>query len=230
MLPFSHFISNSIAPQTLVTLLFPYLMGADYTTHHAVPYFGSAQMVVTAAYVGILPLMLAAAALTLCKASRIVRTSAASAVAAAIFSFGGFTPLGRLLYHTPVFNFFRDHRVNIIFFAFAVATMACHAVGHLEFMSPERRRALTILVPAGLLLLAVGLLIKVRAILGLGEPAHRALPSAVGVPAASVHAFRQSRHDSGVADNAGGDRDLLAAGEESHQSDGRADCGGLRRC
>ena len=130
LLTYSHFVSNSIPPQTLVTLLFPCLMGADYVTYHPVPYFGAAQMVVTATYMGILPLMLAVAALALWRRSRYVRFAACSAVVAAILAVGGFTPLGPLLYRLPGYNFFRDHRVNTLFLAFSVAMLGRLIVGH----------------------------------------------------------------------------------------------------
>ena len=71
VLPYSHFLSNSVAPQTLVTLLFPYLMGADYVTYHPVGFFGPAQMVVTASYVGLLPLLFGVAALSFWRTSRV---------------------------------------------------------------------------------------------------------------------------------------------------------------
>ena len=71
VLPYSHFLSNSIAPQTLLTLLFPYVMGADYVTYHPIAFFGPAQMVVTASYVGVLPLMFGVAALSFWRRSRV---------------------------------------------------------------------------------------------------------------------------------------------------------------
>ena len=166
VLTYSHFVSNSIPPQTLVTLLFPYLMGADYVTYHPVPYFGAAQMVVTATYMGILPLMLAVAALALWRRSRYVRFAACSAVVAAILAFGGFTPLGPLLYRLPGYNFFRDHRVNTLFLAFSVAMLAAYIVGHLEELAPRLRHRLARAIPLGFLAVAAIVLIKIRAILG----------------------------------------------------------------
>ena len=165
-LTYSHFVSNSIPPQTLVTLLFPYLMGADYATFHPVPYLGGAQMAITATYMGILPLMLAVGALFLWRTSRHVRFAAVSAVVAAVLSFGGFTPLGPVLYRLPAYNFFRDHRVIAIFMAFAVATLAAYFVGHLGDLPPRLRNRLALAVPLSFLAAAAILLIKVRAILG----------------------------------------------------------------
>jgi hypothetical protein len=165
-LTYSHFVSNSIPPQTLVTLLFPYLMGADSVTFHPVPYFGGAQMAVTATYMGILPSMLAVAGLFLWRTSRYVRFAAVSAVVAAVLSFGGFTPLGRLLYRLPAYNFFRDHRTNTIFLAFSIATLVAHIVGHLGDLAPRLRSRLGLAIPFGFLALAAVLLIRIRALLG----------------------------------------------------------------
>lgn len=166
VLTYSHFDSNSIPPQTLVTLLFPYLIGADYLTFHPVAYFGSAQMVVTATYMGILPPMLAVAALSLWRTSRYVRFAACSAVVASVLAFGGFTPLGPLVYRLPGYNFFRDHRVNVIFLAFSVATLAAYIVGHLERLSLRFRNRLALAIPFGFFAVATIVLIKIRAILG----------------------------------------------------------------
>ena len=58
-LTYSHFVSLSVAPQSFVQLLFPYLMGADSLRYHSVPYFGAEQLAVAAMYMGVLPLMLA---------------------------------------------------------------------------------------------------------------------------------------------------------------------------
>ena len=164
-LTYSHFISNSVAPQSFVLLLFPYLMGADFTTFHPVAYFGANQLVVTASYVGVLPLMLSVAAVCLWRASRYVRFAASCAVLASLLAFGGFTPLGRFLFHVPVYNFFRDHRVNLIFLAFCIAVLATCFAGNLAALPSQVRARLGQTIPVGFLLLAVVLLIKVRAIL-----------------------------------------------------------------
>jgi hypothetical protein len=165
-LTYSHFVSNSIAPQTLVSLLFPYLLGADYPAFHPVPYLGSAQMAVTAAYMGILPLMLGITALALWRRARVVRAATISALVAALLSFGGFTALGPLLYRAPVYNFFRDHRVNVIFLAFSVATLVSYGVGHLRELTPRLRRFLALAIPMGFVAVAALLLIRMRWILG----------------------------------------------------------------
>ena len=166
VLTYSHFLSNSVAPQTFVTLLFPYLLGADYVTHHAVPWLGPAQMAVTASYMGILPLMLGVAALAFWRTSRQVRFAACSSILAAFLACVGFTPLAPLLYRLPVYNFFRDHRVNLIFLAFSVATLTTCLAGHLHELSPALRRRLARAVPLGVFISGVFLLIWIRAIVG----------------------------------------------------------------
>lgn len=166
VLPYSHFLSNSVAPQTLVTLLFPYLMGADYVTYHPVPWFGSAQMVVTASYMGVLPLMLGVAALAFWRRSRYVRFAVCSAVVATFLACAGLTPVAPLLYRLPVYNFFRDHRVSLVFLAFSVATLAAYLAGNLDQFVQNLRQRLALAIPLGFLAVAVILLIRIRAILG----------------------------------------------------------------
>ncbi len=170
VLPYSHFLSNSIAPQTLLTLLFPYVMGADYVTYHPIAFFGPAQMVVTASYVGVLPLMFGVAALSFWRRSRYVRFAACSAAIATFLACVAFTPLAPVLYRLPVFNFFRDHRVNVIFLAFSVATLAAYATGNLELLSSRLRVRLARAIPLGFIAIAAILLIKIRAILGSMNP------------------------------------------------------------
>jgi hypothetical protein len=170
VLPYTHFLSNSVAPQTLVTLLFPYLMGADYVTYHPVGFFGPAQMVVTASYVGVLPLMFGVAGLSFWRTSRYVRFAAGSAVVATFLACAAFTSLASLLYRLPVYNFFRDHRVNVIFLAFSVATLAAYATGNLAKLSPTLQARLARAIPLGFIAVAVVLLINIRAILGSINP------------------------------------------------------------
>jgi hypothetical protein len=169
-LTYGHFISISVAPQSFLMLLFPYLMGADFTTFHPVAYFGAGQMVVTASYMGVLPLMFAAAALCRWRGSRQVRFAAGSVVVASLLSFGGFTALGHLLYRLPVYNFFRDHRVNLIFLAFSVATLAACMAGNLPSLDAKLRTRLSWAIPGGFVALAAVLLIKARATLGSINP------------------------------------------------------------
>ncbi len=170
-LTYAHFVSLSVAPQSFVQLLFPYIMGADSLTYHAVPYFGSGQLAIAAMYMGVLPLMLAVGALVLWRTSRPARFAAVSALIAAILSFGGYTPLGRVLFRIPVYNFFRDHRIELIYLAFFVAMLAALFAGNLSRMSEQLRQRLSVAVPLGSVGLAALVLIKIRAILGSMNPA-----------------------------------------------------------
>ena len=169
-LPYSHFASLSVAPQSFVQVLFPYLMGADWLRYHAVPYFGAEQLAVAAMYMGVLPLMLAVAALWLWRTSRAVRFAATAVVVSSLLSFGGYTPLGRVLFHIPVYNFFRDHRVHLIFLAFSVAMLAALFAGNLPRLAERTRQRLAWAIPLGFLALAAIMLIKIRAILGSMNP------------------------------------------------------------
>ena len=167
VLPYSHFVSNAIPPKSLVTLLFPYLMGADSTTYHRVEYMGPAQMLVSASYMGILPLMLGAGALAFSKRSRHVRFAICSGLVATAMACAPFTLLAPILYRLPFYNFFRDHRVNDIFLVFAVSILATYFAGHLDDeLSVQLRRRLSLAVPLGFVALAAILLIFARMIIG----------------------------------------------------------------
>jgi hypothetical protein len=169
-LTYAHFVSLSVAPQSFVQLLFPYIMGADSLTYHAVPYFGADQLAVAAMYMGILPLMLAVAGLVLWRRLRVVRFAAISAGVAALLSFGGYTPLGRILFRMPIYNFFRDHRIHLVFLAFFVAMLAGVFAGNLERLDDRRRRRLAVAIPLGFVAVAAIVLIKIRAILASMDP------------------------------------------------------------
>ena len=169
-LTFSHFVSLSVAPQSFVQLLFPYIMGADSRTYHSVPYIGAGQLAVAAMYMGILPLMLAAGALTLWRALRPVRFAATSAFIASLLSFGGYTPLGRILFRLPAYNFFRDHRVHLIFLAFSISILAAVFAGNLDLLDKRLRDRLALVVPIGFVAVATVALIKMRTILGSMNP------------------------------------------------------------
>lgn len=103
----------------LPTLIFPYIFGSAYGG----PQYGPMDGVT--AFAGILPLVLAAAAaLWLWKRSPHARVWAVVGAGAFLLSLGGDTPLGRLMYHVPVYNLFRGHSRNLFEFTFAVAVLS----------------------------------------------------------------------------------------------------------
>ncbi len=87
-----------------------------------------------------------------------------------MLSFGGYTPLGRLLFRLPVYNFFRDHRIHLIYLAFFVAMLAGVFAGSLDRLSELLRRRLAVAIPLSFLAVAAVVLIRMRAILASMDP------------------------------------------------------------
>lgn len=117
---FAEFITFSLPPRQLLTLLFPFVFGSDPTT----PYYGEWNSTELAGYVGLLPLMLAAAG---CAAERRNRLSLFWLVAgliALLLALGDATPLARLAYFLPVNNRFRAPARHLIELTFAASVLA----------------------------------------------------------------------------------------------------------
>jgi hypothetical protein len=180
-LSYPEFIFGSVAPQLMLLMFFPFLVGAGYGDLHAfhkVAFYGPVSHQVNVYYVGILPLMLALAAIPLWRRSRYVRYGLASALLSFPLMWGGYTPMGRLLYQIPVYNFFHDHRINLVFFDFAIAILAAYASDkvHLADLSDTTRRRLSWLVPAATIATAALLLVHARALLRSMNPNVGAMP------------------------------------------------------
>jgi len=179
-LSYPDYAFGSVAPQLIILLFFPFLVGAGFGNLplHKVAYYAPISGQVNVYYVGILPLMLALAAVLLWRRSRYVRYGIASALLALLLAWGGYTPLGRLLYRLPVYNFFHDHRINLVFFDFAIAILAACALEGLDFsdLSPAGRRRLSWVLPASVIATAALLLVHARALLGSMDPKVSAMP------------------------------------------------------
>jgi len=120
------FTSYSFHPFLVPLLLFPNALGAEAPTVFGNYYWGPWNLSeLGAGFCGIAPLALAVVAVTaLFRSSRTVRLHAVTALAALLLSFGGYTPLYRLLYRVPVYNLFRCPSRNLLVFCFAVAALA----------------------------------------------------------------------------------------------------------
>ncbi len=165
-LSYTEYVFSSVAPQLAILLFFPFLVGVPVPVAHlhSVGYYAPISSQVNVYYVGILPLMLAIAAFFLWRRSRYVRFGGTTALLALLLSWGGYTPLARVLYRLPVYNFFHDHRINLIFFAFGIAVLAACAVDGIDFpgLSLTARRRLGWGLPAATIAAAAIMLIRVR--------------------------------------------------------------------
>ncbi|HKD83367.1 MAG TPA: YfhO family protein [Terriglobales bacterium] len=179
-LSYSEYVFSSVAPQLIVLLFFPFLPGVTVPDGHwhKVGYYAPISSQVNVYYVGILPIMLAIAALLLWKRSRYVRFGATSAGLALLLAWGGYTPLAQLLYRLPVYNFFHDHRINLVFFDFSIAVLAACCVDGIDFpsLSAAGRLRLAWLVPASVIASAALLLIKVRSLMQSMDPKIGGMP------------------------------------------------------
>jgi hypothetical protein len=167
-LAYNEFSFGSVAPQLAILLFFPFLAGAGMSgvLWHKVAYYAPISGQVNVYYVGILPLMLAVAAIFLWRRSRYVRFAGSAAVLSLVLAWGGYTPLGKVLYRIPIYNFFHDHRINIVFFSFAIGILAACAADEIGFphLSEERRRRLSWAVPAIVIGVAALLLLHVKSL------------------------------------------------------------------
>lgn len=167
-IPFWLYASNSYPPRLLLLLLFPFFFGADFPTLFAPLEWGPREFSVSTIYVGILPLMLALAALFLWRRSRHVRYASLLVPLSAYLALGTYTHYGRQLYHVPVYNFFRDHYEHFQFFAFGMATLAAVGFSSIAGEQINRRygRALALAVPLTPISAAVFILLHAPAIVG----------------------------------------------------------------
>lgn len=178
-LSWEFFSSNSYPPPLLLLLLFPAFFGPDSTAFYKPGFWwGPGDSAIMTIYVGILPLMLAAAALPQWKISRVVRFCILALMVAPLMAFGAYTPLGMILYHLPLFQFFRDHWVSFVFFSFAVAVLAAHGVEHLDFahLSAGTRRRWSAAVPLMFVTIAALTLIESKRLVRRINPAISQFP------------------------------------------------------
>jgi len=173
-LAYNEFTFGSVAPQLTILLFFPFLAGAGISGSlwHKVGYYAPISGQVNVYYVGILPLMLAVAAIFLWRRSRYVRFAGSAAVLSLLLAWAGYTPLGKVLYRIPVYNFFHDHRINLVFFSFAIGILAACAADEIGFvhLSEERRRRMSWAVPAIVIGVAALLLLHVKSLFRSMDP------------------------------------------------------------
>ena len=132
---FEHFVSNALAPQMLIQLVLPFFFGVDGIWAELRPYWGPNNFSMSQCYLGLLPLMFGTIALLEWRRVPLVRFGILAFIVSLILTSGAHTSLARLLYRVPIYNFFRDHVVNLIFSGFAIATLS--AIGLTVFANPH---------------------------------------------------------------------------------------------
>ena len=167
-MPFWLYASNSYPPKLLFLLIFPYLFGADFPSAFAPYSWGPREFAFSTIYVGIFPLLLAAASLVMWRRSRPVRYASALVAISTYLALGTFTHFGRQLYRVPVYNFFRDHYAHFQFFAFGVAILAAVALSGLQKgqIQPFSRKLIGIVVPLLFAAIAMTVWVRARSIVG----------------------------------------------------------------
>ena len=128
-LTYEYFSGFALPWRQLPQLAFPSLFGGSglveyfsYKPH----YFGDphSNHVESTGFVGLVPPVLALAGLWLARKSRLTWIWATIAVAALVLALGDSTPVGRLMFHVPIYNLFRSHGRLLMVETFAVAVLA----------------------------------------------------------------------------------------------------------
>ena len=125
---FDEFTSFSLPRAQLPILAFPFLFGGAAGT----PYWGSWSLAEVTGYVGILPIMLAAAALGRWRIDLHARFWILLAALSLVLALGNGTPLAHFMYHVPIYSLFRGQARLLFVFSLAMAVLsaiATHARG-----------------------------------------------------------------------------------------------------
>ncbi len=122
-LSYSDFISFSLSPKEIMTLLFPYLFGGGGTVYD-VEYFGSGNGMELPAYLGLLTLLLVCLAVVGSWSSRVVRFWLITFLVAFVMALGEYTPLSQLMFYLPGFNKFRAPVRHFLEISLAVSVLA----------------------------------------------------------------------------------------------------------
>jgi hypothetical protein len=130
-LSYDDFVSFALPMRQLPMLLFPFLFGGG----PGVPYWGDWLLLELTGSPGIVPLMLAGAALAGVRSDPLIRFWFVLALWSLLLALGGDLPLAHLMYHVPVYNLFRAPVRNLAVFSLAIAVLGGIALDRL----PARR-------------------------------------------------------------------------------------------
>lgn len=156
---FADFVSYSLPPRQLLTLIFPALFGLS--NHPSRIYFGDGNLTELTGYIGLLPLFLAGIAVIVRRRERLTIFWLSGGLLALLLTLGDATPLAALLYHVPIINHFRAPARHFVEFGFAVSILS--GMGVVAILRKEAMRRLVLsavfIGAAVILVCATGLLV-----------------------------------------------------------------------
>jgi hypothetical protein len=121
---FAEFVSVSLPPYQAITLIFPYLFGGSPWSLYNLPYFGHANPTELSGYIGLLPLLTAAAAIVAYRWQSVPLFWLVIGVLAFLLTLGDTTPLAKILFQLPVYNKFRVPARHFFEMSLAVSILA----------------------------------------------------------------------------------------------------------
>lgn len=116
---YEYFTSWSIHPTETINFLLPRFFGFIEST-----YWGHNPFELISPYFGILPILLAFVAVFFLIKDKRVSCFAILSIIVLLFSFGGYTPIARILYCLPVISSFRNPSRWLVFFTFSMVVLA----------------------------------------------------------------------------------------------------------
>lgn len=120
---FAFFASMSVPPSTWVVSVLPYILGGYHLSWVPVNYTGPFNLPELTDYVGLLPLIAFLSMVPrLSRQNRLGRWYLI-VVVGMLWALGGFTPLGRVLYHIPLINGLRAQNRNLFMVDFGLAVI-----------------------------------------------------------------------------------------------------------
>jgi membrane protein YfhO len=156
---FSDFVTYSLPPSHILLMIFPAAFGG-LPRYGVTPYFGEWNLTEMTAYVGLLPLMLAALGFVVARRKPVVIFWLSVGVVAFLLALGDKTPLASLAYHLPVIGKFRAPARHVIEMAFAFSVLAGTGTEAILRRKVTRRLAL-VTISAGAAIMLTGVLVVV---------------------------------------------------------------------
>ncbi len=158
----------SLEPARVITLLYPYFLGGNF----GAPERGPGFMVEMSAYLGSLPLALAAFSFT--QRNWRIWFLGAFVVLGLVLALGGFTPLYALVYRLPLFGTVRAPARFLMWFIFGIAFLAGFGLDALRVAPKNSRAGWIIGIVLSALSIASFLLIGLPNVLALPKTIERA--------------------------------------------------------
>lgn len=201
-LPFAVATSYSLRPSHLPLLGFPFLFGgSSFMAPYTSPYRGLWNLTELSGYVGMAAFVLASIGATVFRRDRRIGAFGTLAFVALLASMGGSTPLGRVIYHLPLYGQFRSWARFVVVVDLVVAILAGYGVAALR-RSPFQVPWAAAVVPAALVVagaLVVTRLPHVKSYVAAGGPAWQALVLPAGAAVLAFGLVALARKQPGVA-------------------------------